>query len=112
MPLLGLTALFGDHLRIARNGERERSSVAFVRLRPKTAAMTLDDGAADKQTDAHAAALGRVEGFEQSFRIPRMETYPGVSDGDTHLRAVMPLGPDEQVPRTIFDIAHSVRGIS
>jgi hypothetical protein len=74
--------------------------------------MALDDGAADKQTNAHAITLSRVQRLEQSLRIPRMETHSGVSDGDAYFCAFVPLGPDQQVPRTILDIAHCLGGIS
>jgi hypothetical protein len=50
-------------------------SRTIIRGCPKTAAMALDDGAADEQPDAHAVTLGRVQRLEQSFRIPRMEAY-------------------------------------
>jgi hypothetical protein len=89
-------AAWSDNLQLVWNGEAERSTVAFVRLRPKTAAMALDDGADDRQADADAVTFGRVQCIECSFRIPPIEIYAGVSDGDARLRAVVPLGPDEQ----------------
>jgi hypothetical protein len=36
--------------------------------------MVLNDGAADKQADAHAIIVGRVQRIEQSFSISRRET--------------------------------------
>jgi hypothetical protein len=49
----------------AWNGERERRAGGpAVRLCPKATVMSLDDRAADKQPDAHAAALRGVEGIE------------------------------------------------
>ena len=41
---------------------------------PRDAAMVLNDGAADKQADAHAIILGRVQRIEQWFSISWGET--------------------------------------
>jgi hypothetical protein len=39
-----------------------------------------------------------------------METQAGVTDGDAHLR-IFALGLNQQLPRTILDLSHSLRGI-
>src|ERR687892_2769001 len=60
----GSTAPARASRRLKRKGEREGGAWSIVRLGPKTPVMPLDNRAADKQPDAHTAALRRVEGFE------------------------------------------------
>jgi hypothetical protein len=73
--------------------------------------MTLDDRAADGQADAHAAALGRVEGLEEAVHAPRVEAHPRILHGQPRAIAFASLGPDHQLPRTVLDGAHRLRGV-
>src|SRR5204863_786277 len=69
----------------AGNGKRERGTrAAGVRLGPKTPLMSLDNRAADKQANTHAAALGRVESIEHRVEALRRKAHACVADGQTH----------------------------
>ena len=70
----------------ASAGRVKRNTVpaARVRLRPQPAAMRLDDGAADRQPDAHAVALGGDERLEQPRQDFRPNAAAGVGDADQH----------------------------
>src|SRR5262245_58655801 len=80
------SSMVRDPTLTAWNGEREsRAGGAAVRLRPDTTAMVLDDRAADEQSDAHAAALRRVEGGEQGLKILPRKSHACISHGQAHL---------------------------
>ena len=49
--------------------ELKDGSLRFVRLRPQSSVVSLDDRAADRQAHAQAARLGRVEGLEQPLEL-------------------------------------------
>src|ERR1700704_4148161 len=49
---------------IAGNGKSERGAGSLIRFTPQTTAMLFDDGTTDGESDAHATALGGVEGLK------------------------------------------------
>ena len=61
---------------------------------PDLAAVAFDDGAADRQPDAHAAWLGAVERFEQPLGSLRVHSDSCVLDRQSHavVRVVLGLG--------------------
>ena len=70
--------------------------------------MILDNGAANRQADPHAASLGRVKSIEQAVGILRIESRSCVLHSHTNLIIRFSLGSDDQLPRTIFNISHRV----
>ena len=74
--------------------------------------MSLDDRAADRQPDAHAAALGRVEGIKELVHSLPVDARAGIPHGHAHAIAVLPFGSDQQVPRAVVDADHRVRGVA
>ena len=74
--------------------------------------MPLDDGAADGEPDAHAAALGRAKGIEQLVDALAIEPHAGIPHAHADTIAVLPCGSDQQLPRPIVDANHRVRGIA
>src|SRR5437762_13103176 len=49
----------------AGNGKSERGAWPVIRFTPQTTTMFFDDRTADGQSDAHATALGGVEGLKE-----------------------------------------------
>ena len=84
---------------------------AIIRRRPQAAMMTLDNGAADGQADPHAATLGGVERFEEPIHALRVETHARILHASGAHDRRLPFGSDHQLPRTIVDTAHRVRGV-
>src|SRR6185436_8991481 len=74
--------------------------------------MSLDDRAADRQPDAHASLLGRVESIEQFVETLTIEAYAGISDRDANVRGPVRYGTDHQPPGTIVDVQHRLGGIA
>src|SRR5678815_4249430 len=74
--------------------------------------MSLDDRAADREANAHAAALRRVEGREQLVHALAIEANSSVSDTQPHACSAFPFRPDQQVARSLVDAGHRVRGIA
>ena len=73
--------------------------------------MPLDNGAADRQADAHAIVLCRVESVEQPVGVLRREAHPRVLHQNAYVVAVILLSPDQQSPWSIINTTHRVRGI-
>src|SRR6266550_7982825 len=48
----------------AGNGKSERGAGPVIRFAPQTTTMLFDDRTTDGQSDAHAAALGGIEGLK------------------------------------------------
>src|SRR5712671_8180978 len=48
----------------AGNGKGKRGAGPVIRFTPQTTTMLFDDGTADGESDAHATALGGVEGLK------------------------------------------------
>src|SRR5262249_42376312 len=54
----------------------------------------------------------RVKGIEKSAETLRVETYPHILDGKADLVAFDSFGRDEQLPGTIRNGTHRVRGVA
>src|SRR5512132_945407 len=74
--------------------------------------MPLDDRAADRQPNTHAAALGCVEGVEYSLQIRRIDADPGILHAQTHTIVSFSPGFDQQMPRAVVHALHRVGGIA
>src|SRR5258705_3967750 len=74
------------------SGDRKlkESTLRFARDRPQPSAVGFDDRAADRQADAHALGLGRVEWLEQTREALRAQPRAGVPHPDAHAT----FGPD------------------
>ena len=64
--------------------------------------MSLNDRAADRQPDAHAAALRRIEGIKDLVHALTVKAHAGILDGHSHAFTVFPLGSDQQLARAII----------
>src|SRR5256884_2873478 len=65
-----------------------------------------DDRTADRESHAHAARLGGVEGVEQAVHTLRVQARAGILHSDEHpARGVWP-GADAQLARPLADTAH------
>src|SRR6185369_7567025 len=60
------------------NRKQKSGPRTVIRLCPKTAVMSLDDGAADGEADSHAVAFRRVEGVEQLGHVLRVDADAGI----------------------------------
>src|SRR6185312_17179462 len=67
-----------------RQGEAENGAASSIRLRPDPAAVGLDDGSADRKTDAHARGLRGHERLKQPRLYFWCETAAGIGDADHH----------------------------
>src|SRR4026207_127187 len=84
------------------NRKQKGGTWTVIRLCPKTAAMSLDDGAADGEADTHAVAFRRVEGVEQLGHVLRVDADAGIAHAHAHPIAVpVFFGSDQQLPRAI-----------
>ena len=101
-----------DALWIAGNRKRKSRARAVIRFRPEAAVVSLDNGAADEESDAHAVALRRVEGIEQALRTLAVEARAGIPHGHADTIAVLSFGSNQQLPRAIVHANHCVRGIA
>src|SRR5260370_4794410 len=63
-------------------GEAENRPANWVRFGPKSAAMRLDDLAANGKAEPHAVALGRYERLEQAIRDFGSNAWTGVRNGN------------------------------
>src|SRR5437879_3551601 len=73
--------------------------------------MTLDDGATDGQANPHTVAFSRVERIEELVHRLRFQTRPRVLHSQTNAIAFVSFGSDHQLPWTVLDVAHRVRGV-
>src|SRR5690348_10805124 len=94
------------------NRKQKGGTWTVIRLSPKTALMSLDDGAADGEADTHAVAFRRVEGVEQFGHVLRVDADAGIAHAHAHTIAVLVLGSDQQLPRPIVDGGHRIRGVA
>src|SRR3977135_1324879 len=85
----------------AGNGKREGGNWDIVRLCPETTMMSLDDGAADGESDAHAVALRRVKRVKQLVHTLAVEARASVPHGHAHTIAALPFSSNQQLPRAI-----------
>src|SRR4051812_30159619 len=72
-----------------RNRKQEGGTWTVIRLSPKAAVMSLDDGATDGEADAHALAFRRVEGIEQLGQVLRIDADAGIAHGHPNTIAVL-----------------------
>src|SRR5215467_9782071 len=93
------------------NGKREGGTGTVIRLRPETSTMSLDDGATDREPDTHAVGFRCVEGVEQLAHVLGGDAHAGIPHAHAHTIAVLPLGSDQQLPRAVVHVNHSVGGV-
>src|ERR1700674_211080 len=74
-----------DTVEIAGNRKRKRRAWSIIRLYPETATMSLDDRTADRQPDAHAVALGRVERIEQLVHALTLDADTSIPHRHAHM---------------------------
>src|SRR5262249_25083617 len=90
-----------------------RTRGSLVRLCPKTTVMSLDDRAADKQSDAHAAALRGAEGIEQRAEALQRQSHTRIAHRQANIVALrLSLGLDQQLPRSILHVRHRFQAIA
>ena len=58
--------------------ELEDCASRFIRLRPKPAAMGVDDGSADRQPHADSTRLRGVESLENALEVLLIDTWPTI----------------------------------
>src|SRR5688572_1774894 len=63
-------------------GKGKRRARTFVGAGPELAVVSLQDGLAHRQADAHAVGFGRVERLENLGEIVCGDANPRVSDGE------------------------------
>src|SRR4051794_18929507 len=66
-------------------GEMKSDPAEVRRLRPDPAAVTGDDGVADRKADAHPVRLGAQEGLEESVGHFRRKARAAILDADPDL---------------------------
>src|SRR5688572_14395748 len=88
------------NLGCARKRKRKCRARTFIRCRPQSAMMTLDNGPADRQADPHTAALCRVEGVEEPVYTLRVDTSSHILNAEPHTLAFLQFSFDHQLPRT------------
>ena len=74
--------------------------------------MSLDDRAANRQPNAHTAALGCVEGIKEPFHVLVIETHTGIPHGQAHKVAVFSFCSDQQVSRSVVNTNHRLGRIA
>src|SRR5262249_32630875 len=79
----------------AWNGEGERRPGAGVRHCPQAPLMSLDNGTADGEADAHTASLRGVEGLEKPLRCLRFEADSGIFHAQAEAIALFSRCPDD-----------------
>src|SRR6188472_3293272 len=95
------------------NRKQKGGTWTVIRLCPKTAVMSLDDGAADGEADTHAVAFRRVEGVEQLGQVLRVDADSGIAHAHPDTIAVpVFFGSDQQLPRAIVHGGHRIRGVA
>jgi hypothetical protein len=70
--------------------------------------MPLDDGAADRQPNAHPIGLGGVERFEALVHALSVQAHAHILDAQAHSIAFVSLGSDQHLSWAILDVAHRV----
>src|SRR3954453_16211494 len=80
-----MSSILSISMRSGGNGESEKSAAARIVRRPEHAAVRLHQLAADRQPDAQATGLGRVEGLEDPLQIAFGDAAAGIGDVDLNL---------------------------
>src|SRR6266702_1467716 len=81
------------------------------RRSPNLSAVSFDDRAADRESHAHPAELGRVEGVEQPVDGLTAQSRAGIPDPDEQAARCILLRRDEQLSRSLGDAAHRFDGV-
>src|ERR1700681_3302891 len=90
----------------AGNGKGKRGAAPVIRFTPQTTTMLFDDGTADGESDAHATALGGVEGLKDLVHDVGLEAHPDILHRQAHTIALVTLSSDQELPRTIVHAGH------
>src|SRR5437868_7406046 len=80
-------------------GEAEQGSAAGIVRGPQRAAVRLDQLAADRQADAQAAGLGRIERLEDPLQVAFGDARAAVPDLHLDLAALVRRDGDADLPR-------------
>ena len=67
---------------VRRQCKAKDGAARLTRVNPQSPRMGIDDGAANRESKPQPAALGGVEGLENSLTILRGDTWPRVAYGD------------------------------
>src|SRR5215469_11175326 len=94
-----------------RQGELKCRPVRYVCRGPQPATMRFYDRAADRQSHAHAARLGRVERVEHPMEIRRVQSRTRILHRNEHAVWRLLLGADQQRAPSLADAAHRLDGI-
>src|SRR5580698_7420119 len=94
-----------------RNGKRKSGAWTVVCFRSKTAMMALDYRTTDGKPDSHAIVLGCIKSLKKSVQTLRIKADASVLYGELHLIVCAAFCSDPQLPWTIIDCAHGVRGV-
>src|ERR1700730_8555268 len=92
-------------------GELKDGALGRGRRRPKSSAVGLDDGTADRKSHAHASGLGCKEGLKDALGVHRIESRSVVRDHDEGFTRFRDLPSDLQHLRAIRDRTHSFQSI-
>src|SRR5664280_2738956 len=82
-----------------RKSEMEYCSASGIGLHPDSSVMRLDDGARNRQTDAHALTLGRYERLEQLLGDLGRNSRTAVGYADPDQTAVRRRDGDDELAR-------------
>ena len=74
--------------------------------------MSLDNGAADRQADAHAVTFRCKESVKELVHALGVDPHAGIPNAHTDAIAVLPFCSDQQLPRPIVHVTHGVRGVA
>src|SRR5262249_8753059 len=94
----------------ARQNELEYRAPWLVRFCPQSAAMRVDNGAADRQPHPRPPGFRSVERLEDTFQNIRGDARPRIAHG--HVNAfILMLGAHQKLPWPRFDRAHGFNSI-
>src|SRR5437899_5936079 len=82
------------------NGDRKlkESTPRLAPGRPQPPTMGFDNRAADREAHAHAAGLGRVEGFKETRQALRAQPMAGIAHRDAHALRLDTRGAESAPP--------------
>src|SRR6516225_10659149 len=78
----------------AGQGELKYGAARLVGLRPQLPSMSIDNGAANRQSHACSTGLRGVEGVEDPIEMRRIDARSGIAHGHADARLVLP-GADQ-----------------
>ena len=73
--------------------------------------MSLDDGAADRQSHANPIRLGRIERLEQSIEVRWTNSWAGILHFDKHEVWIVLARGNRELTRSVSEAAHGLDGI-